>query len=92
MTSRLSAALLGFVLNRYLTFGQRNETVKRLGASFGRFVVLFITMTVLSTLALLGLQELYGAGLSRSVGYKVAIEAVLAVISFFLSRHWVYRN
>jgi putative flippase GtrA len=92
VTSRATAAAAGFVLNRYVTFGQRNDTVRRFGASLARFVALFVLMTALSTVLILGLESLFGeAGRSRIV-YKILVELVLAVLSYVLARSWVYRD
>jgi putative flippase GtrA len=92
ITSRATAAATGFLLNRYLTFSQRQDTVRRFSASLIRFVVFFAVMTALSTALILLLERLAGDSDSQRIIYKFAVEAVLAVISFFLSRNWVFRN
>ena len=92
ISARATAAASGFLLNRYLTFSRRNDTVQLFSASLVRFVVFFAVMTALST----GLIELLGrmAGDSETqrIIYKLGVEAVLAVVSFFLSRNWVFRT
>jgi putative flippase GtrA len=93
--SRASAALLGFGFNRYITFAQpqsAEESWSRFRASLARFAVLWIAMTVVSSLLLLAAQALFGGGLAERVIYKLVVEGILAVISFFVSRHWVFRN
>lgn len=90
--SRIVVAGIGFGLNRYITFEQRNESVQRFSSSLLRFLVFLLAATVLSTLLILGLERLFGAGTDARVGYKVVVEAALAVLSFFVSRHWIYRN
>jgi putative flippase GtrA len=92
LTSRASAAGLGFVLNRYFTFGQRDETLGRLWRSLLRFVLLWAGLTLLSTLAVLALEALWGADTGQRIMAKLLVEAVLAVASFLLSRFWVYRR
>ena len=92
ITSRATAAATGFLLNRYLTFSQRQDTVRRFSASLIRFVVFFAVMTALSTALILLLERMAGDSDSQRIIYKFAVEAVLAVISFFLSRNWVFRN
>jgi putative flippase GtrA len=92
VTSRAIAAASGFLLNRYLTFSQRQDTVRRFSASLIRFVVFFAVMTALSTALILLLERMAGDSDSQRIIYKFAVEAVLAVISFFLSRNWVFRN
>jgi putative flippase GtrA len=92
VTSRAIAAASGFLLNRYLTFGKRNDTAKHFSASLIRFLVFFAIMTVLSTGLILILERLAGDNDSQRIMYKLGVEAVLAVISFFISRNWVFRN
>lgn len=90
--SRATAAATGFVLNRYVTFGQREDTVRRFGFSLLRFVGLFVLLTALSTGLILALEALFGASDGRRIAYKILVEPFLAVLSYLLSRAWVYRN
>jgi len=92
ITSRASAASLGFLLNRYWTFGQRNESLKRFGSSLLKFLVLFATMTLISTLAVLWLEIWWGDDNTSRIIAKLLVEAVLAGASFLVSRFWVFRN
>jgi len=90
--SRLCAAVIGFLLNRYLTFQNRNETLSRLGFSMARFVILWIALTLLSTASILLLEVVFGANTGNRIGYKIGVEALLAVVSFFAAKYWVYRT
>lgn len=90
--SRASAAGIGFLLNRYLTFGQRNETLKRFSYSLLRFLVLFTTMTLISTLAILWLEAAWGDDNTSRIIAKMLVEAVLAAASFLVSRFWVFKR
>lgn len=92
ITSRATAAATGFLLNRYLTFGKRDDTVQLFSASLIRFLIFFAVMTALSTGLILLLEQLAGDSDTQRIIYKFSVEAVLAVISFFLSRNWVFRN
>ena len=92
LTSRASAAGIGFLLNRYVTFGQRNETLRRFGASLLRFVILFAAMTLISSLAVLWLEDVWGGDNARRIAAKLLVEAGLAVASFLVSRFWVFRS
>lgn len=92
ITSRASAASIGFLLNRYWTFGQRNESLKRFISSLLRFLVLFAAMTLISTLAVLWLETLWGDDNTSRITAKILVEAVLAVASFLVSRLWVFRS
>ena len=92
VTSRASAASMGFLLNRYWTFGQRDETLKRFGSSLLRFLVLFATMTLISTLVVLALERLWGDDNTSRIIAKMLVEALLAVASFLVSRLWVFKS
>jgi putative flippase GtrA len=92
ITSRATAAVIGFLLNRYLTFGKRNDNARLFSASLIRFLVFFAVMTVLSTGLILSLERSVGDNETQRIFYKIGVEAVLAVVSFFLSRNWVFRT
>lgn len=92
VTSRATAAAIGFLLNRYVTFDRRGDTARLFAASLTRFIVFFIIMTLVSTGLILLLEDLAGDSDLRRVIYKISVEAVLAVISFFLSRNWVFKR
>lgn len=84
---RVVGALLGFAANGCITFR------KAAGARFGvyrfvRFVVLWGVLTLLSTVLVTALAD----HLSLQVAWlaKPVVEAGLALVSFFASRHWVY--
>ena len=90
ITSRASAAAIGFLLNRYVTFGQRNESLKRFTSSLLRFLLLWGAMTLISSVAVLWLQAVWGGDTTSRVIAKLCVEAVLAVASFLVSRYWVF--
>jgi putative flippase GtrA len=92
ITSRAAAAATGFLLNRYVTFSRRNDTVELFSASLFRFVIFWVVMTLVSTGLIQLLEQLAGDSEMQRIFYKLGVEAVLAVVSFFLSRNWVYRN
>ena len=88
LLGRVSGALLGFWLNGRYTFARQGER-KHGWKRFARFLVMWLLMTVISTWLVdwvagsLGLQYAWLA--------KPVVEAGLAVVSFFLLRHVVYR-
>lgn len=92
VASRATAAICGFLLNRYVTFNHRGDTARLFGASLFRFVVFFIIMTITSTGLIMFLEQLAGDSDARRMIYKVSVEAILAVASFFISRNWVFRR
>ncbi|MCL7715265.1 GtrA family protein [Stenotrophomonas mori] len=83
---RIGGALLGFWLNGTVTF----PAARRLGRTqLQRFAIAWTVLTVVSTVAV-G-QVGHSAGLEAAWLAKAVIEAALAVVSFFVSRHWIYR-
>lgn len=92
ITSRASAAAVGFLLNRYWTFGQRKDTLKRFSGSLGRFITFWAVMTLISTAAVYTLGVLWSSDNTSRIIAKLVVEAVLAVISFLISRFWVFRS
>lgn len=88
VAGRISGALLGFWLNGRITFaGDDNDMGHR---QFGRFVLMWLLTTVISTAALGAIDD--AVGLKGAWVAKPAVELVLGGIGFMLSRHWVYRR
>ena len=83
--TRFSAALLGFLLNGKLTFGQSRLT----GRQLSKYLLLWVLLTLLSTGTVVVIGQL--AGIQAAWGMKVLVEVVLAVLSFVLMRRWVFR-
>lgn len=92
ITSRTIAAVTGFLLNRYVTFSRREDTARMFSASLVRFVLFWAFMTVLSTGLIEMLGRMAGDSEVQQIVYKLGVEAVLAVISFLVSRNWVFRT
>lgn len=88
LAGRVAGASLGFWLNGRVTF--RAQGARRLaGRPLRRFLLMWAALTVVSTLAVdavARLLDLESAWLAKPV-----VEALLAGLSFFVSRHWVYR-
>lgn len=88
VASRAVGAVLGFWTNGHVTFGERRAP--RLGwRRFMRYAVAWAALTLLSTV----LVTLVAEALSLRVAWvaKPIVEGSIAVVSFFVSRHWVYR-
>ncbi len=84
---RVCGAMLGFWLNGRFTFGGPES---RLGlAALARFLIAWLLLTGASTLALAAVES--NLGLRAAWIAKPAVEAALAVVSFFVSRLWIYR-
>ena len=88
VAGRVTGAVLGFWVNGQVTFAQagvRKVNVQR----FVRYALLWSLLTLVST----GLVALCAGyfGLRLAWLAKPLVEAGLALVSFMVSRHWVYR-
>ena len=88
LAGRMMGAILGFLANGRITFGDAGGP--RIGyRRFVRYVLLWLSLTLVSTSLIvicaghLGLQLAWLA--------KPMFEVALALVSFSVSRHWVYR-
>ena len=88
VAGRISGALLGFWLNGRITFAGEDTMVGR--RQFGRFAMMWIFTTLLSTWAIGEIEE--AVGLHWTWLAKPGVEIVLGALGFLLSRHWVYRR
>ena len=89
VAGRVTGALIGFWLNGRITFG--GDDGQRIGrAQLARFLVMWLTMTLLSTVAI----ELIDDALGRRWAWlaKPLVEIGCGVIGFVVSRQWVYRR
>ena len=88
IVGRAAGALVGFWANGRITFSVPGSP--RLGRHcLVRYVVLWAALTLLSTV----LVTLLADQLSLEIAWlaKPLVEAGMALLSFFFSRHWVYR-
>jgi len=88
LLGRVSGALLGYWLNGRITFADAGQA--RLGrGSFARFLTAWLGFTALSTVAMAAIAA--QLGIAHAWIAKPLVEGLLAIASFFLLRHWVYR-
>jgi putative flippase GtrA len=88
VAGRILGALLGFWANGRVTFGTMGD--RRLGRHrFMRFSIVWSALTLLSTYLVTLVTDYLGLRMAWLA--KPLVEACLAGVSFFLSRHWVYR-
>lgn len=85
---RVSGAVLGFWLNGRFTFAGEDATVGR--RQFGRFLLMWLATTAVSTWSLAHIDD--AIGLQWAWLAKPAIDLALSAAGFLLSRHWVYRR
>lgn len=88
LCGRIAGAALGFWLNGRVTFFHHAQPV--LHVRVARYVLLWLTLTAISTFALTEIVR--SGGLALSWWAKPLIEAALGLTSFLVSRHWVYRR
>lgn len=85
---RVSGATLGFWLNGRVTFA--GEETAAGPTQLRRFSLMWIATTVISTWSLGAIENM--VGLQWTWLAKPCVEAVLGVVGFLGSRHWVYRR
>ena len=85
---RICGALLGFWLNGRITFAGDDTVLGR--RQLIRFGVMWLLTTTISTFSLSAINQF--AGLKWTWLAKPAVEIVLGVVGFLLSRHWIYRR
>jgi len=88
LCGRICGAVIGFWMNGKITF--INYQQPSLGARFARYAGLWIVMTIISTTLLTLIAR--DAGLTRAWWSKPLVEGSLGVVSFLVSRYWVYRQ
>jgi len=85
---RISGALLGFWLNGRFTFvGEQHRLGRR---QLGRFLVMWVCTTILSTVAIDSIDRYVGRGWAWLS--KPLVEVALGLLGFVVSRQWVYRR
>lgn len=84
---RVAGALLGYWLNGKVTFAGDDTAIGR--TQLLRFSLMWIATTTVSTWSLGAIDDL--GGLTWAWLAKPAVELVLGVVGFVLSRHWVYK-
>lgn len=89
-SSRLFAAIVGYVLNATLTFKTSPEDSHVNLGSFLRYATLWIATTVISTAIITGAAALFGKGALPLL--KLMVEGAMAVASFLTMKFWVYRR
>ena len=88
IAGRVVGALVGFWANGRITFSVPGSS--RLGrCRFARYLILWVLLTSLSTVLMAVLAD--QLSLETAWLAKPLVEAGMAVLSFFVSRHWVYR-
>ena len=88
IAGRVAGACLGFTLNGLWTFKSEHTKIGR--KQLGKFVVMWLVCTALSTLGVYYIDHFYG--LKQAQLFKPAVEGLVGIVGFLLSRHWVYHK
>jgi putative flippase GtrA len=89
LISRVTGAGLWFALNGGFTFRDRHNGPKWGYIRLMRLAVLWAALAAISTFLVSKIAMLYG--MQAAWASKPITDLVLAPISFFISRHWVFR-
>lgn len=88
IAGRVAGALLGYWLNGKVTFAGDEHAIGP--NQLRRYLTMWTATTAVSTWSLGAID--HWAGLQWAWLAKPGVEAVLGVVGFVLSRHWVYRK
>ncbi|WP_058833676.1 GtrA family protein [Luteimonas abyssi] len=88
IVGRICGALLGFWMNGRFTFAGEGTAVGRV--QLQRFLVMWVTTTLVSTWAIGQIDDYLG--LKWAWLAKPLVEIALGLIGFVISRQWIYRR
>tara|TARA_R110002020_G_scaffold433510_1_gene643607 strand:- start:836 stop:1216 length:381 start_codon:yes stop_codon:yes gene_type:complete len=89
LAGRVFAAGLGYWANGRFTFAQAGAAPRLGRKHLYRYLLFWLAMTALSTLAVMGLDQLHG--LHAAWLGKPLVDAVLAGLGFLAAKYWIYR-
>ena len=89
LVGRVAGASLGFWANGRFTFAKPGEPPRLGRRRLLRYVLFWLAMSVLSTLAVMGLDQLHG--LYAAWLGKPLVDAALAAMGFLAAKYWIYR-
>lgn len=89
LVGRIAGASLGFWANGRFTFAKPGEPPRLGRRRLLRYVLFWLAMSALSTLAVMGLDQLHG--LHAAWLGKPLVDAVLAAMGFLAAKYWIYR-
>ena len=89
LAGRVAGAGLGFWANGRFTFARPGEAPRLGRRRLLRFVLFWLAMTALSTLAVMGLDQTHS--LQAAWLGKPLVDAVLAALGFLAAKFWIYR-
>lgn len=89
LAGRVAGASLGFWANGRFTFARPGEPPRLGRRRLLRFVSFWLATSALSTLAVMGLDQLHG--LHAAWLGKPLVDGALAALGFLAAKYWIYR-
>ena len=89
LAGRIAGACLGFWANGRFTFARPGDAPRLGRRRFLRYAVFWLAMTLLSTWAVMALDQ--WQGLHAAWLGKPLVDAALAALGFVASKYWIYR-
>lgn len=89
VAGRVTGASVGFWANGRFTFARQGEAPRIGRRNLLRYLVFWLAMTALSSLAMMGLDQMHG--LQAAWLGKPLVDATLAALGFLASKYWIYR-
>ncbi|WP_369969657.1 GtrA family protein [Stenotrophomonas rhizophila] len=89
LSGRVVSSVLGFWLNRSLTFANAGSRKAMPTRQLIRFIIGWALTALLSTLMVTALDHVLGLR-GAAIG-KLFVDGLLAIFSFWLSKHWIFR-
>lgn len=86
---RLAGAGSGYLLNGAITFLEPGSESKLSVGSGSKFVFFWMVSTLISTTALYRLHDMVSIHVVWLI--KPVVEGLLAILSFLVAKHWIYR-
>ncbi|KFN49402.1 hypothetical protein N790_05330 [Arenimonas malthae CC-JY-1] len=89
LAGRVAGASLGFWANGRYTFARPGEPPRLGRRRLARYLAFWLAMSVLSTVAVMGLDAM--RGLHAAWLGKPLVDAALAALGFVAAKYWIYR-
>jgi len=89
LVGRLLSSILGFWLNRTLTFANAGSRSSMPTRQLLRYIAGWMLTALLSTLLVAALDHAFG--LRVAAAGKIVVDGLLALFAFWLSKHWIFR-
>lgn len=89
LAGRVAGASFGYWANGRFTFAKPGEAPRLGRRHLRRYLLFWLAMSALSTLAVMGLEQ--WQGLHAAWLGKPLVDGVLAALGFLAAKYWIYR-